>query len=121
MGKVIEKVKFTSLFDSTKTREVEAVIDTGAMMPVLPRNVIEELGLRKIGERRVRYANNQIQIKSVYRGVILELKGRDGIFDVLGEVEGSETSRWTNNLRSFRSHSRPHHENSHTQSKQICL
>ena len=90
MGKVIEKVKFTSLFDSTKTREVEAVIDTGAMMPVLPRNVIEELGLRKIGERRGRYANNQIQIKSVYRGVILELKGRDGIFDVLGEVEGSE-------------------------------
>ena len=46
--------------------------------------------MRKIGERRLRYANNQIQIKSVYRGVILELKGRDGIFDVLGEVEGSE-------------------------------
>ena len=90
MGKVIEKVKLTSLFDSTKTREVEAVIDTGATMLVLPRNVIEELGLRKIGERRVRYANNQIQIKPVYRGVILELKGRDGIFDVLGEVEGSE-------------------------------
>jgi predicted aspartyl protease len=90
MGKVIEKIKFTSLFDSMKTREVEAVIDTGATMLVLPRNVVEELGLRKIGERRVRYANNQIQIKSVYRGVILELKGRDGIFDVLGEVEGSE-------------------------------
>jgi predicted aspartyl protease len=59
-------------------------------MVVLPRNVIEEIGLRKIGERRARYANNQIQIKSVYRGVILELKGRDGIFDVLCEVEGSE-------------------------------
>jgi len=87
---VIEKVKFTSLFDSTKTREVEAAIDTGATMLVLPRNVIEELGLRKIGERRVRYANDQIQIKSVYRGVILELKWRDGIFDVLGEVESSE-------------------------------
>ena len=90
MGKVIEKVRLTSLFDSTKIKEVEAVIDTGATMLVLPRDVIEELGLRKIGERRVRYANNQIQIKSVYRGVILELKGRDGIFDVLGEVEGSE-------------------------------
>jgi predicted aspartyl protease len=59
-------------------------------MVVLPRNVIEEIGLRKIGERRARYANNQIQIKSVYRGVILELKGRDGIFDVLCEIEGSE-------------------------------
>jgi len=90
MGKVVEKVKLTSLFEPEKSVEVDAIIDTGATMLVLPQDVIEELGLRKIGERRVRYANNQIQIKSVYRGVILELKGRDGIFDVLGEVEGSE-------------------------------
>jgi len=34
MGKVIEKVKFTSLFESPKTREVKAVIDTGATMLV---------------------------------------------------------------------------------------
>jgi len=90
MGKVVEKVKLTSLFEPEKSVEVDAVIDTGATMLVLPQDVVEELGLRKIGERRVRYANNQIQIKPVYRGVILELKGRDGIFDVLGEVEGSE-------------------------------
>lgn len=90
MGKVIEKVRLTSLSDPTKTREVEAVIDTGATTLVLPQNVADELGLRKIGKRRVKYANNQIQLKPVYRGVILELKGRDGIFDVLGEVEGSE-------------------------------
>ena len=90
MGKVVEKVKLTSLFEPERSVEVDAVIDTGATMLVLPQDVIEELGLRKIGERRVRYANNQIQIKSVYRGIILELKGRDGIFDVLGEVEGSE-------------------------------
>ena len=90
MGKVVEKVKLTSLFKPEKSVEVKAVIDTGATMLVLPQDVIKELGLRKIGERRVRYANNQIQIKSVYRGVILELKGRDGIFDVLGEVGGSE-------------------------------
>jgi len=90
MGKVVEKIKLTSLFEPEKSVEVDAIIDTGATMLVLPQDVIEELGLRKIGERRVRYANNQIQIKSVYRGVILELKGRDGIFDVLGEFEGSE-------------------------------
>jgi len=90
MGKIIEKIKLTSLFDPTKTVEIEAVIDTGATMLVLPQNVINELGLKKIGERKVKYANNQIQLKSVYRGVILELKERDGIFDVLAEVEGSE-------------------------------
>ncbi len=90
MGKVIEKARLTNLFDSTKTREVEAVVDTGATMLVLPQDVVNELGLRRIGERRVRYANNQIQLKPVYRGVILKLKGRDGIFDVLSEVQGSE-------------------------------
>jgi clan AA aspartic protease len=89
MGKVIEKVKLTNLFNSTKGGEVEAVIDTGATMLVLPQPVVDELELRKIGDRRVKYANNQIQVKPVYRGVILEVKGRDGIFDVLAEVEGS--------------------------------
>ena len=90
MGKVVEKMKLTNLFDLSKTKEIEAVIDTGATMLVLPQDIVGEMGLRRVGERRVRYANNQIQLKPVYRGVILELKGRDGIFDVLGEVEGSE-------------------------------
>jgi len=90
MRKVMEKARLTNLFDSTKTREVEAVVDTGTTMLVLPQDVVNELGLRRIGERRVRYASNQIQLKPVYRGVILKLKGRDGIFDVLCEVEGSQ-------------------------------
>ena len=90
MGKVVEKVKLVSLFDPTKTKEVEAVIDTGATMLILPQEAIEELGLKQVGERKVRYANNQIELKPVYRGVVLQLKGRDGIFDVLGEVEGSQ-------------------------------
>jgi clan AA aspartic protease len=90
MGKVVEKVRLMSLYESTKIREIEAVIDTGTTMLILPEDIVDKLGLRKVGERRVKYANNQIQLKPVYRGVILELKGRDGIFDVLGEVEGSE-------------------------------
>ena len=90
MGKIIEKIKLISLSDPAKSIEAEAVADTGATMLVLPQNIIDALGLRRIGERRVKYANNQIQLKAVYRGVVLELKGRDGIFDVLGEVEGSE-------------------------------
>ena len=37
MGKVIEKVKVTNLFDSKKSIEVEAVIDTGATMSYCPK------------------------------------------------------------------------------------
>jgi clan AA aspartic protease len=90
MGKVIEKIKLTNLFDPAKWVEVEAVIDTGATMLVLPRSLVHTLGLRKIGDRRVRYANNHTQVKSLYRGVIVGIRERDGIFDVLAEDEGSD-------------------------------
>jgi len=90
MGKVIEKVKLMNLFEPTKSVEVDAIIDTGATMLVLPQTIVDELGLRKIGDRRVKYANNQTQVKPVYRGVVVGIKGRDGISDVLAEVEGAE-------------------------------
>ncbi|MBI3988439.1 MAG: hypothetical protein HY347_02350 [candidate division NC10 bacterium] len=90
MGKVIEKVKLTSLFDPAKSVEVDAVIDTGATMLVLPQNLIDELSLIKIREATVKYANNQRQQKSVYAGLLVEIKGRVGSFDALAEEEGTE-------------------------------
>jgi clan AA aspartic protease len=90
MGKVIEKVKFTNLLEPTKSVEVDAVIDTGATMLVLPQNVVDELGLKKIREVKVRYANNRTESKAIYGVVTVEIKGRTGNFDVLAEVEGSQ-------------------------------
>lgn len=51
MGKVIEKVRLTSLFDQTKTRETQAVIDVGATTLVLPQNVVDEFCPRKMEKR----------------------------------------------------------------------
>lgn len=45
MGKVIEKVKFTSLFDPIKSVELDAVVDTGKTWVVLPRDIVEKLRL----------------------------------------------------------------------------
>jgi clan AA aspartic protease len=90
MGKITEKVKLTNLFDMTKTKEVEAVIDTGATMLVLPQDIIDELDLRKMREVRVRYANNETEIKSIYGVVTVEICGRAGEFNVLGEPEGAQ-------------------------------
>jgi predicted aspartyl protease len=50
MGKVLEKITVTNLLDPTRLVEVEAVVDTGATMLVLPREVVERLGLEKIEE-----------------------------------------------------------------------
>lgn len=90
MGKVIEKVKITNLLEPTKWIEVDAVIDTGATMVVLPQNIVDQLGLKKVREVKVKYANNTTEAKSIYGVITLEIKGRTGNFDVLAEAEGSQ-------------------------------
>jgi len=90
MGKVIEKIKLTSLFDPAKSVEVDAVVDTGATVMVLPQNIVDELSLRKIREVTVKYANNQRQQKSIYAGLLVDIKGRIGNFDALAEEAGTE-------------------------------
>lgn len=90
MGKKIEKVKITNLFEPTKSVDVEAAIDTGATMLVLPQNVIDKLDLRKMREATVRYANNTTETKSIYGVVTAEIKGRAGEFNVLAEAEGCQ-------------------------------
>jgi clan AA aspartic protease len=91
MGKVvIEKVKIANLFEQEKSIEIDAVIDTGATMVVLPQNIIDELGLRKIREAKVKYANNKTESKLIYGVATVEIKGRTGNFDVLAEAEGSQ-------------------------------
>ena len=61
MGKVIEKIKVINIFEPEKEIELEAVIDRGATMLVLPQNVIDKLNLRKMREAKVRYANNKAE------------------------------------------------------------
>jgi clan AA aspartic protease len=90
VGKIIEILKITNFLDPTKSVEVEAIVDTGATMLILPEDVIKQLGLEKIEEVKVKYADNRTGTKEIYGGVKLELKGRVGIFDVLAENEGSQ-------------------------------
>ena len=90
MGKVIEKIKVINVFEPGREIELEAVIDTGATMLVLPQNVIDKLNLRKMREVKVRYANNRTEIKSIYGVVTVEMCGRAGEFNVLAEPEGAQ-------------------------------
>ena len=66
MGKVIEKVRVTNFKDTSKSIEIEAVVDTGATMSVLPIDLIQKLGLEKIDEVNVRYADNSVKRREVY-------------------------------------------------------
>ena len=90
MGKVVGKIRVTNFRDTSKSVEIEAVIDTGATMSVLPVDLIQELGLEKIDEVNVRYADNSVRRKEVYGWIILEIAGRKAVFDVLAENEGAQ-------------------------------
>ena len=69
--------------------KVDAIIDTGATMLVLPENIVKKLGLEKIEDVKVKYADGRIERKEIYGAVKVELKGRVGVFDVLVENEGT--------------------------------
>lgn len=88
MGKVVERVKITNLLDPSRSLEVDAIIDTGATMLVLPQELVDKLGLKKMREVKVRYANNKTETKAVYGVATVEIQGRAGEFNVLAESEG---------------------------------
>jgi len=90
MGKVIERVKITNVFEPDKSIEIDALIDTGATMVVLPQDIMRKLELRKVGEVEVRYANNEVEMKPIYRAVVIEILGGEGTFDVICEKEDSQ-------------------------------
>lgn len=92
MGEVRVKVKLTNSGDAYKARrgelepenvrskEVEAVVDTGAVCTVIPRSLIQELGLELVKERRATYANGESEIVGSSEPVWIEFEGR-GAFD----------------------------------------
>ena len=90
LGKIVEQIKLTNLLDVSKHVELDAVVDTGATMLVLPAEVVERLGLRKVRDVKVKYADGQARIRSIFGVVTLELHGRAGNFDVLAEAERTQ-------------------------------
>jgi len=49
-------------------------------MSVLPVDLIQKLGLEKIDEVNVRFADNSVRRKEVYGWIILEIAGRKAVF-----------------------------------------
>lgn len=101
MGRVMPKIKLRNNTDylnahaglvpieSVRTVEIEALVDTGATMLVIPENVRAALGIELEGTRRVRYANGQVAEIGWVTGVRLEILGREMSCDALVETAGT--------------------------------
>ena len=87
MGEVTVTVKLTNFMErersetgeqiEPRSREVLAVIDTGAVRSVIPATLAAELGLRVRPGRKTTMADGRTVIAGVAQGLILELFGRE--------------------------------------------
>jgi predicted aspartyl protease len=99
MGKVMTKMKIWNYEDEVRAKygyitsedvrmkEVEALVDTGATLLVLPENLVQELGLSLSGKVSVTYANGRKGKRKLARGIVVEILGRKGEFNAVVEKD----------------------------------
>ncbi len=74
MGYVRVRARLWNVEAGGAVKEVELLADTGAIYSALPRSVLEELGIKPMGRRRFRLANNQVLERDV--GIVgIEVEG----------------------------------------------
>ncbi len=66
---------------------IAGVVDTGASRLVLPKQVVEKLGLPETDQVKVKYADGRTAKRPVVEGVHVELQGRHSIFKAAVETK----------------------------------
>ncbi len=85
MGKVLANITLINQIseDDIRTLRIEdAIVDSGATLLSLSRDVIKELGLKKFKTVKVNAATPRIELW-IYEPVRLEIMGREGFFEVM--------------------------------------
>ncbi len=85
MGKVTATLALGGL---AGTVTVEGLVDTGATLLCLPEEVVAQVGLERLREARVRYADNRMERRAVFGPVRVELQGRLGYFNAMELAAG---------------------------------
>jgi clan AA aspartic protease len=97
----MQKIKLTNSHDEidvaagrieverVRTTEIEALVDTGATMLVLPADVVGTLGLLPDGYRRVRYADGRVKEVPWVSGIRITILGRETVVNALVEDVGT--------------------------------
>ena len=85
MGLIMITLRLQNAITPGEAVEIEAKVDTGATMLVIPGNVAERLKLPALRKQIVKYANETTEEKEVVWGVELEICGRKGVFSAIVE------------------------------------
>ncbi|MCY3019880.1 MAG: retropepsin-like aspartic protease [Planctomycetota bacterium] len=101
MGKVVVSIEISSAEDEGLARaghiapdkvrraELQAIVDTGATMLVLPEDTIARLGLPLVRKVNARYGDGRMATRNVYGSVRLTVLGRVVTVDALSAPAGA--------------------------------
>jgi len=101
MGKVMQPIKLRNSNDvaradegalpptAIRTAQIDALVDTGATMLVLPADVVATLGVPFQGTRKVRYASGEIGERPWAGNIEIEILGRKAICSAIVEKAGT--------------------------------
>ena len=88
MGEILVDVRLTNAFDveraaagllpmtDVRSTIVEAVVDIGAVRSVVPRFVLQQLGVRTVGQEVAAYADGRTESVDLTAGIIFEIDRR---------------------------------------------
>lgn len=101
MGRVMETIRVLNFVDEQRAHagdlapgqvrasEVEALVDTGATMLILPEDLVARLGLPVVGRRKVKYADGRVAEVPWVAGAKVVILGREAVCDALVEAAGT--------------------------------
>lgn len=87
MGLTKVKVKIYNPADRTRFAEVELLVDTGALLSMVPRKILEGIGIKPTRRRRFRLADGRT-IEREVGAAIFEVEGYEGAAPAVFGEEG---------------------------------
>lgn len=83
MGMVYTNIKLRNALTDREAVELNAKVDTGATLLVIPGDVSEEFQFPVIRKQNVKYAHEETAEKDVVWGVEVEICDRKGVFEAV--------------------------------------
>jgi predicted aspartyl protease len=85
MGITYTTIKIRNPLINSEKIELEAKVDNGATLLVLPGSIVEKLQFPEIRKQTVKNANEDTAERSIVAGVEVEICGRKGWFEAVVE------------------------------------
>ncbi len=86
-GLVYTTIAIKNILTNNAPIELQAKVDTGATLLVLPGDLAKELALPTIRQQTIKYANEQTDARDVVWGAEVTICGRTGVFEAVVEPE----------------------------------